>query len=217
MAQTIDLKNYTKEGLIDFQAQQYKKRYRCSAFPCVRLGIMHLFMAGIILIGSSMAQAQIYQWRDEQGNLHFSDSTPENSQFRERIKEIEVSPVLTVPAYKVPVESRSNEKKDSSQSTYKHFRIDQPTDDSTLRDNAGNVTVVLSVNPPLRRQDNIVLFMDDQQVAQAQQPRFQLSNIDRGTHILFAEIRGHGGEKKKRTDPVEFSLLRASIIPRSSP
>jgi hypothetical protein len=217
MAQPIDLKNYTEESLIAFQGQQYKKRYRCNAFPRVRLGMIHLFTAVLFLICTSMVQAQIYQWRDEQGNLHFSDTAPENSESRQRVKEIEVNPVFTVPAYKVPVESRSKEKKHSSQPIYKHFRINQPTDDSTLRDNAGDVTVALSVDPPLRRQDSIVLFMDDRQVAEGQQTRFQLSNIDRGTHTLFAEIRGHSGEKRKRTDPVEFSLLRASIIPRPSP
>lgn len=214
MTQPFDSNSYKERSLIAFQDQQDKKRYCSCSFPGLRSRMIHLFMAGILLVCTSMVQAQIYQWRDEQGNLHFSDTAPENKQSHHRIEKIEISPVLTVPAYKAPVESRSKEENDSNQPIYKHLRIVQPADDSTLRDNAGDVTVTLSVDPPLRRQDGIVLFMDDRQVAQGQQTRFQLSNIDRGTHTLYAEIRAHNGEKRIGTDPVQFSLLRISIIPR---
>jgi hypothetical protein len=217
MAQPFDSKSHTQEGLMAGQYRQDKKRYCIYAFPRLCSRTIPLFMAGMFLISASMVQAQIYQWRDGQGNLHFSDTAPENNQSHHGIEKIEVGPVLTVPAYKAPAESRSKEKNDDSQPNYQHFRIVQPTDDGTLRDNAGDVTVALSVDPPLRRQDSIVVFMDDREVAQGQQTRFQLSNIDRGVHTLYAEIRGHSGEKRIGTDPVQFSLLRVSIISRPSP
>ena len=46
---------------------------------------------GLLAIGlliSGLTQAEVYQWRDENGNLHFSDEPPEN----QKSEQVELKP-----------------------------------------------------------------------------------------------------------------------------
>ncbi len=44
----------------------------------MRDGLLLFFLLIFLLMGSSNCEAQLYQWADDKGTLHFSESPPEN-------------------------------------------------------------------------------------------------------------------------------------------
>ena len=182
-------------------AIMYRKRYAQSMFRTI---IACTFLACV-----AAGHAQVYRWTDEQGNLHFSDSPPESRDF----EEVDIPPVLSVPAFKAPEQSAETSlDNEPDPKVYQRFRIIHPENDSAIRNNAGDLSVSLAMEPPLKGNHSIVLFMDGISVAEGRQSTFQLNNVDRGTHTLHAEVRDSAGTTLLTTDPVEFSILRVSVL-----
>ncbi len=65
----------------------------------------------ILLIFTLSAQAQIYQWRDEEGKLHYSDRAPKTAEVKE--KNVSVPNVGFISPPKKPQET-SNPKKENT-------------------------------------------------------------------------------------------------------
>lgn len=168
-----------------------------------------IIIACIFLICAALAHAEVYRWKDEQGNLHFSDSPPQSHEF----ETVEISPVLSVPAFKAPQEAHDQpQEKKADSKPYQRFSIAHPVHDSAIRSNAGDVSVNIDLKPPLRGNHSITLFVDGDQTAESRQSTFQLNNVDRGTHRLHAEIKNSAGKTLMATDPIEFTVLRVSIL-----
>ena len=166
-------------------------------------------IACTFLIWAASGHAEVYRWTDDQGNLHFSDSAPESDDF----EKVKIPPVLSVPAFKVPQQATDKlPYSETDQISYHRFSIIQPEHDTAIRNNAGDLSVDIAMEPPLMDDHSIVLFMDGNPVAEDQKTTFQLSNVDRGTHILHAEIRNGSGKTIKATDHIEFSILRVSVL-----
>ncbi len=192
----------TPNSLADVQ----RKRY-----PQVMFRIV---IACMYLVCAAVGHAEVYRWKDERGNLHFSDSPPEAREF----EKVEIPPVLSVPAYKLPQQAtETSPDKEVDSKTYKRFSIVHPEHDSAIRNNAGDLSVNIAMEPPLRGNHSIVLFMDGNPVAEGRQRTFELNNLDRGTHTLYAEIRDSSGKTLITTDSIEFSLLRVSIVNQPAP
>lgn len=165
-----------------------------------------------------MLQAEVYQWKDDQGNIHFSDSLPDAGHSQYDVQKIEISPIQTVPAFKLPDKGVDTPAEEiAGRARYQRMHIVEPKHDSAIRNNAGDIEVTVALQPPLRLSDSIYLIMDGKTVAQGQQTRFQLTNVDRGTHVLHAEIRNGTGQKLINTRPIDFSVLRASTVSRPPP
>lgn len=170
-------------------------------------------IACTFLLCAVSGYAEVYRWKDEQGNLHFSDSAPQSHEF----ETVEIPPVLSVPAFKTPPEASFVPEEKADSEPYQSFSIVNPEHDSAIRSNAGDVMVNIAMQPPLRGNHNIVLLMDGNRAAESRQSTFQLSNVDRGTHTLQAEVRNSAGKTLMTTDPVEFTVLRVSVLNQPAP
>lgn len=89
-----------------------------------------------------------------------------------------------------------------------------PEADATVHDNQGNLTVTVALTPAIRRDagDYLLLLMDGAEVARGIDARFELKNIDRGTHRLQLEVRSADGALILASAPVSFQMWRASIL-----
>lgn len=88
--------------------------------------------------------------------------------------------------------------------------VERPAQDETVHDNDGNVSVLVRVEPTLARGNQVVLLMDGQAVEREDGPVFALTNIDRGTHTLQAQVTDARGNTLATSAPVTFQLWRAS-------
>ena len=176
------------------------------------------------LIATGIAEAQFYKSVDDQGNIVYSDTPTPGAE------QLKPPPISTVDSIPKPVEPAEPETRAGEEGTeepakkpptkYTHFSIAQPGNDATIWDNSGAIPVALKLEPPLDIENghSVWIYVDGQAVVRKSQSLVQpLSNIDRGTHKIRAEIRDGNRKTLKRSKNVTVHLKRASSIPRSSP
>ncbi len=97
---------------------------------------------------------------------------------------------------------------------YDRLRVVSPPENATVRDNSGNVAVVVDVSPPLRVDagDRIVLRLDGKAVAHISETHYPLPGVNRGTHTMQAEVRSINGSVYILSEPVTFHLHQASRV-----
>ncbi|MGO2131825.1 MAG: DUF4124 domain-containing protein [Halomonas sp.] len=175
------------------------------------------------------AQAQsIYQTIDRHGNVTFTDHPGHGG------KQIHLPPLPLLPAMAPqqvapaavalqPVSgSGSGPESEPGQSPtrpglpfmpYDTFSISTPVNSQTLPlGAAGNAQVLLNIQPALRKDHRVRLLLDGQISQSAMHTTtFILSNLNRGSHQLQAELIDASGTVRHRTPAQIIHVQRASI------
>ncbi|MCI0401806.1 MAG: DUF4124 domain-containing protein [Gammaproteobacteria bacterium] len=170
--------------------------------------VLLLFL--ILALGLSLsASAAVYRWVDENGNVVYSDKPQPGAEAIEmrEIQTIQAPPVAPITAKEVPPPPEFP--------GYEQVAIVSPENDAAVRENAGNVTVTVALEPALQTTlgHRIALFVDGAQVSEpGTATQFSLINMDRGTHTLEAKVIDSDGKAIASSPPSEFHLLRHSIL-----
>lgn len=175
---------------------------------------MRLYPVLLLGVLPALVSAGVYKLVGPDGQVTYTDQEPSRDQTYEKVKvPVPNGGRLTTPAQPQPADA-SPPAEEKLAALYRTFSIAVPAPNSELRENAGNVTVSLQLEPDLTRNagHRIVLLMDGKLVAEGASLSFQLSNVDRGTHQLQAEIRAASGERIMVASPVTFTLHRISIL-----
>jgi hypothetical protein len=163
-----------------------------------------------------MALAAVYKYRDESGNLVFSDRPHPGA---ERVKIDLLQTYQTNGGGKASTKSSSRgkdapdgeEQKEANSSQYTDISIISPGPGEAVRDNAGNVTISVIVVPALMADDNVIILMDGQPVAgPGKVLTAALKEVTRGEHHVEAQILDASGNVQKSTNSI-FYLLRTSV------
>jgi hypothetical protein len=182
------------------------------------IGILALVTA--FGLQSSDALARIYKTVDEDGNVVFTDVAPKDSS---KSIEIDAHNVYTPSTPAVaptnarnergqrPEEPDNEDENAESAAGYDTLHILTPADDEPVRENAGNLSVLVAASPGLDSRHSVVILLDG--VVSANQPttRIDLANIDRGTHVLTAQIVDAAGNVLIASNPTSFHMLRVSV------
>ncbi len=183
----------------------------------VFLGIFS--MPWLLLSTQAAAETTIYKTVDEDGNVVFTDTPPRADGPSETI-------TITSPNSFDPAESGtegSNRQlwivdpdtdEKANDQFYGALTITSPVDDENVRENAGNVTVTVKLEPPnLRPGHRIRLLLDGSPTGGANTTgQFALTNVDRGTHSLKAEVVDEAGTLIYAGSSSTFHLQRYSIL-----
>ena len=160
-------------------------------------------------------QADVYRSVDEEGNVIYTDKPSPDAEKIE-LKEVQtVKPGPTTPSKKAPSQAKKPEVEQ-----YTNLQITSPENDTALRDNAGNVSISVNVEPALNTKvgDQLVLYLDGKDIAKGTGTRFNINNVNRGTHSVNVAVMSKGGKELIRSDPVSFTLLRFSALhPKPAP
>lgn len=159
------------------------------------------------------AQAQIYKKVLPDGSIIFTDEASPGAE------PIHVDPL---PTYKAPPRQPKAENAPAAPAeaattqpvVYKRFAIEAPANDTTIRDNAGDVAVTLAVEPALATEQGhtVSLLLNGKTVVQGgTSTNLRLQAVDRGTHTLEAVLVDAQDKMLKRTSPVIFHLMRHSV------
>jgi len=164
-----------------------------------------LLLAVLLLIVAGPAVAEIYTYIDAQGNRVYTDKPHANA------TQVDLQPANSMSATPIPP-TRPPLKKHTL-AHYDMLRILIPEPDATIRDPAGNMIVTVTSDPALRPNHGYRLLLDGNVIAgPAVSPVFPLQNIDRGTHLLAAEIVDNHETVIERTPAQPFHMLRISLI-----
>lgn len=175
-----------------------------------------MLVAGCLLC-VGVAWSAIYQSRDKEGNVVFSDEPGSGAE------KVDLPPLPTYTAPKItPKSSIDKETGEGKKVTlYKSLDIVSPKADETIRENAGNVTVQARLSPALKRSSRhkIQFYLDGQPIGSASASlQATFVNVDRGTHSVDAAVVDSSGKEFIRSSPVVFHLQRVALGgPRAVP
>ena len=163
-----------------------------------------------LALSTVSAQAAVYTYVDANGNRVFTDQPGKGAKrvpMPERSNSTAPATVAPPRTSKVPVPSKAPAMR------YQMLRILGPLPDTAVREEDGSLIVTLTSEPALQPNHRYRLLLDGE-VAQApgRSPVFALSNVDRGTHSLAAEIIDQDDHVIERTPAQPVHLQRISLI-----
>lgn len=172
-----------------------------------------LLLLGICLPLAATATT-VYRSTDEQGNVVFSDR-PEQGE------PVELEPLTVVPSSRPEAAVPSRDTQPGTPRSdiaapfmpYSTFRIVSPDNEETLPTGyAGDVRIELGIEPELREDHRVRLLLDGEVSRPAMHTTaFMLTNLERGEHMLQAELLDASGEVRHRSAPVTLYVQRASV------
>lgn len=169
----------------------------------------NLLILLFLLLYATGGAAEIYRTVDKNGNVIFSDKPTEDSE------KIQLKETTTIKS--LNTESSSPATTPSTKEKiipYKSITITAPADDETIRENAGNVSVKVAVDPMLQPGDEVVVYLDGEEKMKRAGGAFNLENIDRGTHQIRASVKDQDGHIVISSKSTTFYLHRQSVIMR---
>ena len=165
-----------------------------------------LLIISLFFISASQAD-DVYRSVDEDGNIIFTDKPLPDAE------KITIDEIQTVDTPKTKPFKYTPAKKPTA-GTYSNLMISSPANDTAIRDNTGNISISVAVEPSLRanRGDRLIIYMDNQIIGEGSSTTVNLKNVDRGTHSLSAVIVSVNGKELKRSPPSSFTMIRHSSI-----
>lgn len=167
----------------------------------------------LLLLPAASASADLYKWKDEQGNTVYGDNPPKHVK-AERLTPPPLStyPGSTAGAQKPAATVRPAEGKDDV--LYRQLSIASPGHDEAIRSNSGEVTVQVRSDPPLDTAagHKIRVYLNGRSMATQPASTFTLTEVERGTHLLYAEVLDNAGKSLRKSEIVQFHLLRYSAL-----
>lgn len=163
--------------------------------------IMTLLLA---TLGATAAADAIYRHVDAQGRITYSDQAPEGTE------QVELPPVNTVPAERSRAAPGTATAQKPDAAGYSSLTIAGVTNGAELMNPQEPVTITVLAIPGLRRGDRIILRDNGQEIGQAGQHTFE--QVDRGQHVLEAEIVDEAGNVQITAPVVTFIVQRPSLL-----
>ena len=176
---------------------------------------MKLISTFIVLILSFCVHAEMYKWVDADGNVNYSDRPQTATGDGEEITEITIPQVNTADSVDTSI-LRESSSAQPDQNGNTSIKITRPQDDEAIRQNEGNMLINVAVKSQARN-PTIVIYVDGSEVSRGSATSVALRNVDRGTHIITAELISPEGKVIKSAVPVTFHLLRYSARNTVSP
>ena len=167
--------------------------------------MVRLLLLILGLVVGTAGATDVYRWVDSNGEAHYSDTPREGA---ERIT-VEKAQTFSAPTAR-SVRRKTGDSTDEA-GRYESFGISRPTADASIWGSGGEVGVSVEVTPDLQPEHQVAIFMDGQMVSQAAgELNFTLTDVDRGTHTLRAEIRDANGVSLIQSPPVAFTVHQQS-------
>ena len=160
----------------------------------------------LMLLAMSAQGGEVFKWKAPDGSTVYSDRPQQGAE------EVHVAPLQTYHSPPLPPEGAGRQDKPETFPGYDRFEITRPQNNATLRDNGGNVSIALRLDPGLQNDHTLEVFLDGKLLGgSGKATSVQLRNVDRGTHTVHAIIKGASGKEFARTAPVTFHLHRTFV------
>ena len=168
----------------------------------------------VLLLLATPALADVYKTVTPDGEVIYSDVKTRGA------KQMNVPKAQTYTPPPLPVPVNPPGAADEEKAVYSSFVIDSPVNEETIRDNLGNVPLLVTLEPELIAKDGhrIQYFLDGKphgrKTADLQKT---LVNVDRGEHELSAVVVDSAGKVIINAEPVTVYVQRESIQHPNNP
>lgn len=170
-----------------------------------------VLIAVLALFGAFAQAATVYKYKDASGNLVFTDEPTDGAE------KLDVQPVPTIPAIKVPQNDDTPEAA-PTEFTYSNVTIIIPSDGEHFINNGGQVSVQVALSPALRKNDKLQLIFNGAPYGDLQRANtFKLDNLDRGEYAAQVAVLDNKGKEIGRSETVVFYIKRSAVGPKKQP
>jgi hypothetical protein len=161
-------------------------------------------LASLFANSISATTSKVYVWRNEKGQLVFSDSPRPGSE------EMSISQSNNIISSSIDT-SILDIKPKKIEEEYQ-IAISQPENHATIRDNTGSVYIAGQVMPIFKKGMKVRLLLDNAPYEKASDRAiFSLRNIDRGEHQIKMELINEEGKVIASSKAVTFYMHRATV------
>lgn len=167
-----------------------------------------------LLAGAVAGAAEVYRWVDSDGVVHYSDRPIEGAE-RMQLDNIQT---ISPPAPRASRRSRSEESEDEAAPRYQSLEILKPGQEEVLWNIEGQLDVSMRLEPRLQTGDRVSLYLNDAKVdMNPRSLQARLSGVDRGVHVLRAEVRDPTGTVVITSQPRTFVVQQTSVLNPNNP
>ena len=171
-----------------------------------------LLTAGLLATlceGHVAAAEKIYKVVDEEGNVTFTDTPPNDADAI--VEPHSILGTNTTPAVATAPEDAVKTDQAEAKASYV-TRIVSPADESTIPMGPGDFVVEAEVSPGLDNVEQLILLLDGEAVGAPQSfPRWQLTNVFRGAHQLqVVRVSETGATQSQSTEHTVY-VMRPSV------
>ena len=159
--------------------------------------------------GHLTAAETIYKVVDEEGNVTFTDTPPNDADAM--VEPHSILGTNTTPAVATAPENAIKTDQADAEVSYV-TRIVSPADESTIPMGPGDFVVEAEVSPGLDNGEQLILLLDGEAVGAPQSfPRWQLTNVFRGAHRLQVVRASETGATHSQSTEHTVYVMRPTV------
>lgn len=159
-----------------------------------------------VMLSFAAAASTLYKVVNEDGSITYTDIPAPGAE------PVDLSKVNSAVMPSLTTNKQTNPQVKPTQKPTIEYQLSliSPTQEQTVRDNLGNLTVRAKLSPQSAGMFQLVL---DGEVVQTQpQPVFELTNLNRGEHTIQVHFLQNRGKILASTPSTVFYLRRASAL-----
>ena len=177
---------------------------------------MRILILIIMCLLVNIAAAKVFKHVDKDGNITYTDvptSTTDKAVQQTPMTTYKPAPVPTTDTGTGTGTDKDNKPETKAVTHYDTLSIASPTENEAIRANSGTITVDVQSQPELNVSEGhqYVILVDGEAQQTSQSNNISISNLDRGTHSLSAQILDKDNNVLVSSAPVQINILRASI------
>jgi hypothetical protein len=168
----------------------------------------------LLMLLATPALAEVYKTITPSGEVIYSDVKTRGA----KQMNVPKPQVYTPPPLPVPVDPPPEKEEDKA--IYSSFVIDSPVNEETIRDNLGNIPMLLTLEPELiaSQGHRIQYFLNGEPHGRRTvDTEKTFTNVDRGEHQLSAVVVDGAGKTLIDTPPVTVFMKRPSLLNNPPP
>jgi Domain of unknown function (DUF4124) len=171
---------------------------------------MRYMPALLVLITLPVLAANVWKWRDASGVVHYSDQPVPGAE------QVTVQSSSTFASSPLGISPTTTSSSKVAVVSYKNVEIWKPSNDMTVANTAGQVSVGARVEPELAPGHRLALYMDGRLVSGFPERgmEYDLAEVDRGAHTLVLTVVDQQGKQVTSSAPVQFFVQQPSSLLR---
>lgn len=185
-------------------------------------GLVHALLACLALASvplAAFAAGEIYKIVNPDGSITYTDQRPEPGAQPVELKPLSVVETdIQVPPEAAPGEEGAEEAPMTARELrrmYRDFGIQQPAHEETFWGTANTVTITWGSSQEPQEGMQAALFVDGQRQSVPAAGSVTMA-LDRGEHVVYAELRDSGNRRIVTSERVTFFIKQNSVNFRPS-
>lgn len=178
-----------------------------------------LMIFALLMFSATPLLAQVYKVVDKDGNVTYTDQPPADGSGPIELKPISVVEAPTYQTAPKAGDETNAEDKEMSirdlRKNYRDFAIVSPQQEESVWRPDGPFPVAWNTRYALQEGMQVTIFLDGKRHSTTTQQMVPMANLDRGEHVLTAQLRDANNRLVAEAAPVTFFVRQPGLYNRA--